>query len=187
MNKIEYQRDHDLGYFHIHNPDYHCIGMMNNTLAVYRYQEEDNYIQYDVVDVTRSYPDNISFLQRVFEFEIEESFCDAWIVTMSRVDEKYKGFGLAPKLYAWLLMKEQYVLQAGDDQSPGGRKIWHSLAKEKDVLVYGRSYKTDLVRCEPCDFEDEIVVDEAGIKTYDGHEYFTAFACYSPERRLKRG
>lgn len=185
MEKIEFKRDHDLGWFSLHNPDWRCVGVMGGRIAVYCYEEEGTYRQYEFLDMYRFSPENESFLQRIFELELEISDCNTWTVTMSRVDQLYRGFKVAPKLYRWIMMQEDIVLQAGDEQSPGGRAIWHSLASMKDVLVYGKTYKTPLVRCSPCDFETEIIVDDC-IKTYGGSEHFVAFACYSPERMLRR-
>jgi hypothetical protein len=186
VEKIEYLRNHELGYFNIYNPDYKCLGQMGNNIAVFVYipeEREDTYMHFEVIDVNRPYRNNYAQVKRIFELEVELSECNAWIVTMSRIDEQYRGHKMAPRLYKWIMQRMNIVFQAGDEQSPGGRGIWHSLAGMKDVLVYGKTYKTDMIVCEQDEFDNEITVDEEGVLCYGGPHHFTAFACYSPERK----
>ena len=181
MNKINYHTIHDLGLFNIYNPDYKCLGMMiPETLAVFVYKEEDSYQHFEVIDVSCTYHNTQA--QRVFELEVTLSECNAWIVTMARIDQHYRGHGLAPHVYRWLMMTTGIIFQAGDEQSAGGRSIWHGLAGMDDVLVYGKTYKTPLVLCEQDDIENEIVACN-GTDVYSEKHYFTAFACYSPQRK----
>jgi hypothetical protein len=183
MKKIQYIREHELGFFNIYNPDYTCLGMMTDGLAVFVYKElEDSYQQFEVIDVNRPLKHDLTQMRRVFELEVTLSECNAWIVTMSRIDREYRGHGLAPHIYRWLLQKTDMILQAGDEQSAGGRSIWHGLAGMDDVLVYGKTHATELTRCEQDDIEREIVACD-GTDVYNGVDYFTAFACYSPQRK----
>jgi hypothetical protein len=179
MEKISYLKNHSLGYFNPYNPDYQCMGMMNHRLAVFAYKEEDSYMQIDVIDVWQPERENLTRLKRVFELELDLSECNAWSVVMARVDQEYRGHGFAPHLYRWVMMQTGIILQAGETQSPGGRSIWHAMAGMKDVIVYGKTLASELIQCDPSDYERDIVAD--GVVTYDGtgDDYFTCFACYS--------
>lgn len=60
------------------------------------------------------------------------------------VDDKYKGFDLASKLYAYLLRSFRgWVLRSGSSQSIGGKYIWNSLCRERRVSVYAYSRRND--------------------------------------------
>jgi len=61
-----------------------------------------------------------------------------WHVDIVHMDKKFRGKGLAPKLYKHLVKALDIVIQAGEAQSPGGRYIWNKLAASHDVTVYGK-------------------------------------------------
>jgi GNAT superfamily N-acetyltransferase len=52
------------------------------------------------------------------------------------VDERYRGQGVASKLYD-IVLKSGYILFAGDTQTPGGRAMWSNLNRRSDVEVTG--------------------------------------------------
>lgn len=52
------------------------------------------------------------------------------------VDKRYRGQGIANKLYD-VVLKSGYILFAGDSQTPGGRAMWSNLYRRPDVEVTG--------------------------------------------------
>jgi hypothetical protein len=62
----------------------------------------------------------------------------AWHVDMVEVDSRYKGRRLATKLYRFLLKTLDITLMAGSSQSIGGRYIWNSLAKDRNITIYAK-------------------------------------------------
>jgi GNAT superfamily N-acetyltransferase len=52
------------------------------------------------------------------------------------VDKKYRGQGIASKLYD-VVLKSGRILFAGDSQTPGGRAMWSNLYRRSDVEVTG--------------------------------------------------
>ena len=62
----------------------------------------------------------------------------AWHVDLVEVDSRYKGKKLANKLYRFLMKTLGITMMAGTAQSAGGRYIWNTLAKDKDITVYAK-------------------------------------------------
>ena len=62
----------------------------------------------------------------------------AWHVDLVEVDSRYKGKKLANKLYRFVLKTLGITLMAGSSQSVGGRYIWNTLAKDRNVTVYAK-------------------------------------------------
>lgn len=51
------------------------------------------------------------------------------------VDQKYQGFGIAPKIYGKLLRSIPIGIVSGDSQSVGGQGIWKNLLNERSVSI----------------------------------------------------
>ena len=62
----------------------------------------------------------------------------AWHVDMVEVASRDKGRRLATKLYGFLLQTLDITLMAGSSQSIGGRYIWNSLAKDRNITIYAK-------------------------------------------------
>ena len=62
----------------------------------------------------------------------------AWHVDLVEVDSRYKGKKLANKLYRFVLKTLGITLMAGSSQSVGGRYIWNTLAKDRNITVYAK-------------------------------------------------
>ena len=62
----------------------------------------------------------------------------AWHVDLVEVDSRYKGKNLANKLYRFVLKTLGITLMAGGVQSAGGRYIWNTLAKDRNITVYAK-------------------------------------------------
>lgn len=70
---------------------------------------------------------------------------DVWSVDLVRVSPKFRGFDVAPKVYAFLLKKYKWlVLAAGETQSAGGKQIWNKLARMPNIRVFAKAHDTDI-------------------------------------------
>ena len=62
----------------------------------------------------------------------------AWHIDLVEVDSRYKGKKLANKLYRFVLKTLGITLMAGSSQSVGGRYIWNTLAKDRNITIYAK-------------------------------------------------
>lgn len=66
----------------------------------------------------------------------------------------YQGSGLATYLYAWLIKTQNWILQSGDEQSPGGMSIWKKLYQMPGIDVYAWDIrKHQAIQIDLDDFE----------------------------------
>jgi hypothetical protein len=67
-----------------------------------------------------------------------------WAVNAAFADERLRGRGAIPKIYAFLV-NNGFDLRADSDQSPGGQYIWAKLSQDPSVTVYAakHDYKKD--------------------------------------------
>ena len=67
-----------------------------------------------------------------------------WAVNAAFADERLRGRGAMPKIYAFLV-NNGFELRADSDQSPGGQYIWAKLSQDPSVTVYAakHNYKKD--------------------------------------------
>jgi len=121
-----------------------------------------------------------SNLTRVMSIHLTKSrarlFKDSYEVSMVIIDSKYQGYGLAPKIYRYLMKKVGITLKAGNCQSYGGRSIWNELANYKDVEVVGSKSGYGVMDMESGD-EREMSTGIDGVQCYDSGK-FTAYAYY---------
>ena len=93
----------------------------------------------------------------------------AWWIELVKVDPRYAGKNIAVRIYT-MLLKRGIMLEAGHEQSAGGRKLWNKLAKRSDVLLYAKydngkySRKKHLVRYGK---NDEVISDSIDVYTND--------------------
>jgi hypothetical protein len=68
----------------------------------------------------------------------------SWSVSAAFADERLRGRGAMPKIYAFLV-NNGFELRADSDQSPGGQYIWAKLSQDPSVTVYAakHDYKKD--------------------------------------------
>ena len=115
----------------------------------------------------------------VMSIHLEKSrarlFKESYEIAMVQIDSKYQGFGLAPKIYRYLMKKIGLTLKAGTQQSYGGRSIWNDLAAYKDVQVVGKKNK-DCYDMEAGEGR-EMSTGIKGVNCYDSGK-FTAYAYY---------
>lgn len=62
-----------------------------------------------------------------------------WAVNAAFADDRLRGKGMIPKIYAFLV-NNGYDLRADSDQSPGGQAIWAKLSMDPTVTVYAAKY-----------------------------------------------
>jgi len=88
-----------------------------------------------IVGVLNLYPKSIT---NIYNLPVEE-------VGTIAVDKKYRGQGIAGKLYDAVL-KSGRILFAGDTQTPNGRAMWSNLYRRPDIEVTGwvRFYVNDV-------------------------------------------
>lgn len=79
-----------------------------------------------IVGVLNVYPKTI---KNVYDLPIVE-------VGTITVDKRYRGQGIANKLYE-VVLKSGRILFAGDTQTPGGRAMWSNLYRRPDIEVTG--------------------------------------------------
>lgn len=105
-----------------------------------------------------------------------EYYDNAYHVDIIRVNSRYQGFYIAPKLYVYIMKKFKIILQAGSSQSLGGRKLWAKLANTKNVLVFGtRGRKFQELEVD----EDTGELFLPGVNVYsEDCSKFKTFACY---------
>jgi hypothetical protein len=64
-------------------------------------------------------------------------FKDAYMVSYITTHEKYRGQGLASKLYELYFRYVGKILLSGLEQTPGGQRNWVSMFKSDNLAVYG--------------------------------------------------
>ena len=177
MDRIELSKTNgqSLGYFdpvamaERFDTEYKCVKKMYYMdMAIWVYQDEDTPDTMSVDVVT------ISDYKRVMEMELSKvhkrGVC--YHVDIVRMDKKYRGQGLAPKLYKHIVKALGIVIQAGEAQSPGGRYIWNTLAGMNDCSVYGKFRYGQWHQLFKGDSEPELGWNPGGdMHTYDGREF----------------
>lgn len=97
-----------------------------------------------------------------------------YCVTLVGIDDLYKGFNLAPKIYAYLLKNfTGWILRSGSSQSPGGKSIWNSLCRERGVSVYAHSRKNN--DTHQCHYSKDGVI-ECYVDLYDSRSDYYLYA-----------
>jgi len=129
-------------------------------------------------NIARLFGNKASY-DRVMTVDLEKSrarlFKDSYEISMVLVDSTYQGYGLAPKIYRYLMKRMGITLKAGTQQSYGGRSVWNDLAKYKDVQVVGKKNRDcyDMQAGE----EREMSTGIDDVNCYDSGN-FTAYAYY---------
>lgn len=159
-------------------PDGKFVGKLRGMLVYMEGEVGDDCIMVMVYQAKHKgyYHKKDSKYQPIAELTLStEMFDNAYHVDMMRIDYRFQGHGIAPLLYRYLLRRLGIIIQAGTMQSAGGRKLWASLAKMKDVLVFasyrrgGRIFEIDVD-----EDAEEMCCD--GAKLYDGQRSMYTFA-----------
>ena len=171
MQRISYQKSSKLGRASIpflHEEEYEFVGKCKNMHVFVA--NCCSYMEVEVLDfgnVVRSKP------ARVMEITLTKSR-GAWSVDIVRVDDKYKGFGVAPHVYRFLMKKLDIVMEAGKMQSPGGRYIWACLSKMRGIYMKAIDDRKNFYDVE-ADAGELVSYD---VDVYDGHKSIRVLASY---------
>jgi hypothetical protein len=138
MDRITMRQREDLGFFA--SNDSILLGSFRKLQVWYSIEEED-LISIEVIDSSISHKRIPSRKKRVLEIQLSKSedFTNSWHINMARLDYRYAGQGIAARAYSYIIKKLDIMLQAGDSQSKGGRKIWFDLARDKRLTVSGQT------------------------------------------------
>lgn len=173
MNRITMNRHINLQHF-TQEELYEYLGSYLG-FEFYIDKEDPEYINIDVVDPNKL--NRHKQKKRVMELCLSESmeFKNSWHVDSVRLDCKYQRQGLGAKFYAYIIRKLGIQLQAGHQQSPGGRALWCSLAKRSDLMVYGKTkHGRPMIMVE--NEERELVPMDGRFDSYNGNRPYYMFA-----------
>jgi hypothetical protein len=93
-------------------------------------------------------------------------------VAYTRIDRKFQGFNLAPRLYRQIIKALDITLCSGETQSPGGRNIWVRLNQMRGILVCG-AVGSNQTTLELVDNDDgELVSDRRTIYGTEGYRLY---------------
>lgn len=172
MYRISYQKNHRLGMFAMRTNQeagFMYVGKFNG-FEVWC-NELDDELSYDVVD------NRNGRRKRVLELDLDYNHKMAsWHVEIVRIDQRYRGMNLAPKFYRWIMRNQQITLQAGENQSPGGRYIWSQLAQMKSVSLIAIDSRGN--QYEVHDEENWGELDSDDVQLYDSNRKVNVFAYY---------
>ena len=182
MNRIVYKNDKlHLGTF-TPDEDHKLVGKYKG-LYIWVDDNEGQFLQMEICtdnnSISRLFGRKSKSYNRVMVLDLDRSrsklFKNSYEISMVAIDARYQGFGLAAKIYRYLMKKTGITLKAGTQQSIGGRAIWNDLAKYKDVQVVGKKNK-DCYDMEASE-EREMTTGIKGVNCYDSGN-FTAYAYY---------
>lgn len=87
---------------------------------------------------------NLPLANRVMWMQLTKEINETYAVSMVRVDPKFQGHGVAPKLYASLIKNSNISLVTDQGQTPGGQYIWNTLVQDKGIQI--AAYNSKLTR-----------------------------------------
>lgn len=115
----------------------------------------------------------------VFELYLKESKPlhnrKTYYVDLMLIDDIYKGFDIAPKLYSFLLREYGgWVLRSGVSQTFGGVSVWNRLCLEQGIQVYASNGN----HFEPCEYDEsgELFCD---VDVYDSEDKYNSYHLYA--------
>jgi hypothetical protein len=182
MDRIDLSKNSiRLGYFKPHEANesfdahyVHVKRMYHLGIDIWMDRESDsNCIDVEFVDMYT--------YKRIMEMSLSKvnRKSKAYHVDITKMDSKYQGKRLAPKLYRQFLKSTGIILKAGECQSPGGRHVWNTLAGYHDLTVYGKLRYGQWEILEPNSDIREVefeYVKGGDMTCYDGRD-FDMFCC----------
>jgi len=75
-----------------------------------------------------------TYTRRIMTIQLKKEVGETYSVDMVKIDSKYQGFKLAPKVYK-KVVQAGITLVTGGMQSPGGRYIWSQLVDAKGIQM----------------------------------------------------
>lgn len=128
MNKISFGKKNNLGWTEITD---HLVfhGSSIRNLDLYNDQDHSQWILVDPKNTKRKTTKIVGIVDY-------KKYKNRLSVNFSQIDTSYQGHGLMPFVYRDILKNTGMILEAGADQTAGGRSIWCSLSKMRDVMVF---------------------------------------------------
>lgn len=175
MHRIDYPKNHNLGRIELDEDEYQIVGRVKG-LEILTYYDTDA-IQDDDIEIFVINPKDFNRhgYKLAMEISLSRSYTGAYHVDMVRTDRKYRGFGIAPKVYAKIIKVFGLTLQAGTCQSPGGRYIWNTLANITGISIIGRHGRRGAWHYLESSEDGELVTTE-DVSPYDTQNNFYVFA-----------
>jgi len=175
MDRIDYPKTHNLGRIELDDDDYQIIGKVKG-LEILTYLDADPFV-WDDIEIFVIDPDDYTRhgYKLAMEMSLGRTHPGSYHVDMVRTDRLYRGFGIAPKVYAKVIKKLGLTLQAGESQSPGGRYIWNTLASIAGINIIGRYGKRGSWHYLESGDDGELVTTE-DFSPYDTPRKFYVFA-----------
>jgi len=173
MNRIDYTKQHKLGRFNPNSEwtdEYARVGAVRGLDCDVWVEGEDG-DEYINIEVVQRWNENRQGYQRVMEIQLTRKK-NSYIVDLARIDSKFQGFGIAPRIYKYLLRKLGIILQAGEMQSPGGRSIWARMASMSGIDMFALDSRGNHYDVEAED--NELMTDNE--RLYDGRKKMRVFA-----------
>lgn len=87
-------------------------------------------------------------------------------VDLTSGNYKFSGFRMLPTIYHWLVTQYDMPLQAGSQQSAGGRAMWNTLAGMKGVKLYAIQGK-QMIELTSGEFGEVVGKDDEDYSPYD--------------------
>lgn len=81
---------------------------------------------------------------RVMWMQLTKEIGNVHAVSMVRIDPKFQGFGLAPKVYEKIIKETNISLATDECQTPGGQYIWSQLVGKRGIEI--AAFKSKLRR-----------------------------------------
>ena len=176
MERIDMKKRVKMGRHNPYRRHETFVGRLRTMLVFADGNFEDNdstvlfYVYHDL-------PDSRGRYQQIADLCLTNDICEnAYHVDLMRVNSVFQGFSFAPMLYSYIMKKFGIVIQAGEAQSAGGRKIWSKLCKMKNVIVFGTSGRK-FVQMDVDEETGELCADGAAVYS-DGRSRFKTFAYY---------
>ena len=81
---------------------------------------------------------------RVMWMQLTKEIGNVHAVSMVRIDPKFQGFGLAPKVYEKVIKETDIALATDECQTPGGQYIWSQVLGKRGIEI--AAFKSKLLR-----------------------------------------
>lgn len=174
MKRIELQQSQTLGTakidYLINEEDYEYAGMCSG-MAVYSTPFDKSFTEIEVLDLSTTRRNKT---RRIMQITLTYTKRGSYTVEMVSIDRKYQGHGIAPRIYRYIMRKFGIVLEAGSQQSPGGRSVWAALSKMTRITMHAIDSKFNFYDVEAID--GELISDD--IDVYNGRKVVRVLAKY---------
>jgi len=92
-------------------------------------------------------------------------------ISETAFDNLYLGLGLATTVYAFLILKKNYILWSEDAQTKGGKSIWDKLAKVNGITVFAWDKKNkEAISLDKNDLNSDVEIYDIDVE-WDKSKY----------------